>query len=393
MAGPLSGIRILDFTILTAGGEATGFLCDLGAEIIKVEPFSGEIGRRLTPLPTGESTFFLPQNRGKRGIAIDLKQAEGRDIALALAGGCDAVAHNFRLGVMERLGLGYEDFRRVKPSIVYAEGTAYGPLGPDSRLPGVDILGQARSGAMSVTGEAYPTPAGYIASDFTAAMHLAIGLLSALVWRLRTGEGQKVQGSLLGSMITAQAWELTHYLVTGTEPQPGRRGHHLFARSVWGTYDTADGHISLSGLDLSKLRALAEALDAPELADFAGLEPAARAKVLPDVVDRLRDVFKRFSTKSLYETLLGFGVRCTPVQTYAQVAEDAQVLANDYIVEFDHPKFGRTRMTGNPLRFGGTPIELAQTAPGIGEHTLDVLRETGLDDAQIASLMERKIVA
>ncbi len=393
MAGPLSGIRILDFTILTAGGEATGYLCDLGAEVIKVEPFGGDLGRRLTPLAAGESTFFLPQNRGKRGIAIDLKQAEGRAIALELAATSDAVAHNFRVGAMERLGLGYEDLRAVNSSIVYAEGTAYGALGPDAELESVDILGQARSGAMSITGEGYPTPAGYISTDFSAAMQLAIGLLSALVWKLRTGEGQKVEGSMLGSMITAQAWEMTHYLVTGSEPAPGGRGHHLFPRSVWGAYDTEDGHVTIGGFDFAKLGALAEALPAPELSEFAKLDAAARGAHIQEVIGAIREALKRHSTGRVYEVLQGLGVRCAPVQSYAQVAADPQVLANGYIVEIEHPRLGRTRMTGNPLRFSQTPIELAQTAPAIGEHTLPVLRELGYSDEAVASLVERRVVA
>jgi crotonobetainyl-CoA:carnitine CoA-transferase CaiB-like acyl-CoA transferase len=391
VAGPLSGIRILDFTVLTAGAEATGYLCDLGAEIIKVEPLTGEIGRRLTVVD-GESTFFLPQNRGKRAIALDLKQPEGRDLALRIGGTCDAVVHNFRVGAMERLGLGYEDFRAVNPGVVYAECSGYGPLGPDAELEAVDILGQARSGAMSITGDAFPTPAGYIATDFNAAMQLAIGILSALLWRMRTGEGQKVQTSMLGAMVTAQAWELTHYLLTGQEPARGGRGHHLFARGAWGVYDTADGHIVLSGLEPGKLGALAEALDAPELAPFADMPPADRAARLPEVVSALRVTFRCHETRPLYETLQGIGIRCAPVQSYADVAADPQVAANEYVVEVLHPRLGRTRVTGNPLRFSETPIALAATAPCIGEHTTEIAREAGLGDDEIASLLERRVI-
>ncbi|HXH21631.1 MAG TPA: CoA transferase [Dehalococcoidia bacterium] len=393
MAGPLAGVRILDFTTLTAGGEATGYLCDLGAAVIKVEPHGGEVGRRLSRLPSGESAFFLPQNRGKRSIVIDLKQAEGRDLALRLGASCDAVVHNFRVGAIERLGLGYEDFRALKPDIIYAECSGYGPLGPDAELESVDILGQARSGAMSVTGDDYPTPAGYIITDFSAAMQLAIGLLSALVWRMRTGEGQKVQTSMLGAMVTAQGWELTHYLVTGEEPAPGGRGHHLFARGVWGVYETADGHIVLSGLDPGMLEALASELGAEGLRRFAGLEAAERARLWREVIAELRQAFRCHPTQWLYETLLRLGVRCAPAQNYSQVARDPQVIANNYIVEIDHPRLGRTRMTGNPQRFSATPIELATTAPGVGEHTREVAREAGLSEQEIAALIERKVIA
>jgi crotonobetainyl-CoA:carnitine CoA-transferase CaiB-like acyl-CoA transferase len=390
--GPLAGVRILDFTVLTAGGEATGYLCDLGAEVIKVEPLTGEVGRRLTPV-NGESTFFLPQNRGKRAIAIDLKQPEGRDLALRLGASCDAILHNFRVGAMERLGLGYEDFRAVNPEVVYGECSGYGPLGPDAELESVDILGQARSGAMSITGESYPTPAGYIATDFNAALQFAIGVLAALIAKMRSGRGQKVQTSMLGAMVTAQAWELTHYLVTGNEPHRGGRGHHLFARSAWGVYDTADGHIALAGLDPGKLGDLADALGAPALAAFAAVAPAERAARMPEVVEALREAFRCNATERLYEALQALGIRCAPVQSYADLAADPQIEANDYIVEADHPKLGRVRLTGNPLRFSETPLSLAPAAPAVGEHTVEIARHVGLTDEQIAALAERKVIA
>jgi crotonobetainyl-CoA:carnitine CoA-transferase CaiB-like acyl-CoA transferase len=392
MAGPLSGIRVLDFTVLTAGGEATGFLCDLGADIIKVEPLTGEVGRRLTMQPAGESTFFLPQNRGKRSIAIDLKQPEGRDAILRLAVSCDAVASNFRLGVMDSLGLGYEDFRRVNPAIVYAETTSYGSEGPDAHLESVDILGQARGGAMSVTGDGFPTPIGFIANDYIAGITLALGLLSGIVHKLQTGEGQKVESSMLGSIITAQGWELTNYLVTGREPVRGGRGHHLFAGAAWGVYDTADGHIVLAGFALEALPRLSEELQAPELASLWPIEPADRLKRMPEVLAALRKAFACRPSDEVVAALRAANVRAEKVRNYADLAGDAQAAANGYIVEVDHPKFGRTRMTGNPLKFDRTPVALAPVAPGIGEHTIEILREAGYSDVAIDSMRSRGII-
>jgi crotonobetainyl-CoA:carnitine CoA-transferase CaiB-like acyl-CoA transferase len=197
---------------------------------------------------------------------------------------------------------------------------------------------------------------------------------------------------MLGAMITAQGWELTHYLVTGNAPAPGGHGHHLL-RTAWGAHETADGHIALAGLDPTKLAAIAEALGAPELARFAGLEPAERLKAAPEINAQLNAALKCHTTEAAYSALIALGVRCAKVQSYADVAADPQVEANGYIVEIDHPRFGRTRMTGNPLRFSHTPIELAATAPGIGEHTLEILRELELSDEEIALLMERRVVA
>jgi len=202
MAGPLEGIRICDLTTLTAGGEATGFLCDLGAEVIKVEPPGGETGRRLTPLPIGVSTFILPQNRGKKSIVIDLKKPSGRDVVLDIARRCDAFAHNFRPGVADRLRLGYEDVKAVNPAIVYAASSGYGSRGPDAQMTAVDLVGQARSGVISVTGEDHPIPTGVIFGDYVTAMHLAIGILAGLQARSLSGKGQLVEGSILGSLIS-----------------------------------------------------------------------------------------------------------------------------------------------------------------------------------------------
>jgi crotonobetainyl-CoA:carnitine CoA-transferase CaiB-like acyl-CoA transferase len=393
VAGPLQGIRILDFTVLTAGAEATGYLCDLGAEVIKVEPLSGEVGRRLTPLPEGESTFFLPQNRGKRAIALDLRKPEGRAVALKLAESCDAVVHNFRVGAIERLGLGYDDLKRVNPSIVYAAGTSYGAEGPEAELESVDILGQARSGLMSVTGEDHPVPAGNIACDFGASMQLAIGLLGALIWKIRTGEGQRVESSMLGAMITAQAWEMTHFLVTGNEPGRGGRGHHLLNRGFWGVYDTEDGYAVLAGLDMARLADLSQALAAPELLAFAEMDGAERPAAMPAIKEALKTAIARHKTRPLVDALLALGVRCAPVQSYAEVARDPQVLANQYIVDIDHPRFGKTRMTGNPLRFSQTPIELAASAPCVGQDSVELLTEAGYAREEIDRLYAEAVVA
>ena len=250
MGGPLEGIRVLDFTIAQQGPYATLLMADMGAEVIKVEqPGRGEIGRVIgMDRKRGFSAYFLAINRGKKSLTLDLKSEKGREVALRLARDCDVVAHNFRPGVMEKLGLSYEEFQRVNPRIIYACASAFGSKGRFGRKPGNDILAQAMSGLMSTTGaDDVPMPTGVAIADHVGAVTLALGILAALLVRERTGAGQKVEASLLGSMLAAQSWELTHYLLTGEEqPKAGRGNAHL--PLLWYTYRTADGYMAVGGV-------------------------------------------------------------------------------------------------------------------------------------------------
>src|SRR3970282_1930268 len=226
MPGPLEGIRVLDFTIAQQGAYATLLMADMGAEVITLEePGKGEVGRVLgMDRKRGVSAYFLALNRGKKSLTLDLKSPKGREVALRLARDCDVVAHNFRPGVMEKLGLGYEAFRKVNPRVIYAGASAFGTKGPLGRKPGNDILAQAMSGLMSVTGEGNaPLPAGCAIADHTAALTLALAMVSALVARERTGVGQQIECSLLGSMLAAQSWEMAYFSMIGETPGPAGR--------------------------------------------------------------------------------------------------------------------------------------------------------------------------
>jgi crotonobetainyl-CoA:carnitine CoA-transferase CaiB-like acyl-CoA transferase len=393
MAGPLEGVRILDLTTFTQGGEATGFLHDLGAEVIKVENRDGgDPGRRLTLTPEGVSTFFLPQNRGKRSVTIDIRAPDGRALLLRLAERCDALVHNFRPGVMERLGLGYEDMRTINPALVYAEGSGFGSAGPEAHLPAVDIVGQARGGLVSVTGDDTPVPAGAIIADYTGAMHLAIGVLSALIARIRTGRGQRVEGSMLGSMISLQGWEFTHYLITGETSRRGGRGHPLFP-GLWGIYDTADGAIAIAGVAPDAWAGFAALLECPALVTDERFADAEQRRTHGSaLVALVRAACRTKPTADLLARLVRLGVRCAAVQDYEQLAADPQAAANGYIVAVEHPRLGPVRMAGNPLRLSDTPIEIAAAAPELGEDTDAVLAWLGLDEDAIADLRGRGIV-
>jgi crotonobetainyl-CoA:carnitine CoA-transferase CaiB-like acyl-CoA transferase len=389
MPGPLDGIRVLDLTIAQQGPYATLLLADMGAEVIKVErPAIGEVGRMLgIDRRTGFSAYFLAINRGKKSLTLDIQRPEGRDVLLRLARDCDVVAHNYRPGVMEKLGLDYEAFRGVNPGIIYAQASAFGTKGPMGTKPGNDILGQAMSGIMSVTGDGEaPVPAGSAVADHTGALTLALGIVSALVARQRTGRGQKVETSLLTAMMAAQSWELTHHMMTGEMPTREGRGHpHLLWQ--WYTYRTADGWMAIGGVDPSRWTRFCAAIGRPDLdAEDTYANAGTRIRERRALNDLLDEHLATRKTDEWMAALEEIDIFCAPVLDYAQVTSHEQVLANEYIVEIDHPKTGRTRVIPAPLRFSETPIDSTRREATLGEHSDDVLRSAGYGDEEIEKL-------
>ena len=341
---------------------------------------------RLSEVAPGISAFFEPHNRGKRGIVLNLQSREGRDILLRLAEGADVLLHNLSVGAMERLGLGYDDVCAVNPSIVYAHGTGLGLEGSDATLPLVDLLGQARGGLASVTGTDGPTPGGAILSDQFGGMYLLAGILAALVYRERTGEGQFVESSMLGALIGAQRWEFSNHLITTNVPKPSGRGHQLLA-TLWGIYEVADGHIALTGVPVESWPGFCAAIGALDLEhDPRFATPRDRNINVTALVAAIRETMRGRRLAPLLKKLRGLGVRCTAVQDYAAVAHDEQALVNGYVVEVSHPDLGDIRVPGNPIRLGSTPTVVPNAAPGYGEHTDEVLSGLGLSTGEIDTL-------
>jgi len=396
MGGPLEGIRVLDFTIAQQGAYATLLMADMGAEVIKVEePGRGEIGRVLgMDRKRGVSAYFLAINRGKKSLTLDLKSERGREIALRLARDCDVVAHNFRPGVMEKLGLGYEAFKQVNPRIIYAGASAFGTKGRLGWKPGNDILAQAMSGLMSTTGEEGdgPVPTGVAVADHIGAVTMALGILAALLARERTGVGQRVEVSLLGSLLAAQSWELTHHLLTGEKPAKAGRGHfHL--PLLWYTYRTADGYMAVGGVYPERWPAFCRAIDRPDLETdtrFAGVGGRIRGR---EGLNRLLD--EHFSTRPTaewLERLEAADLFCAPVYDYAQVAAEPQVYDNGYLVPVQHPRLGEITAVNCPIAFSETPASPAPASPDLGEHTSDVLHGFGYGGEEIERLREEGVV-
>jgi len=395
MPGPLDGIRVLDFTIAQQGPYATLLLADMGAEVIKIEqPGKGEVGRLLgIDRNTGFSAYFLAINRGKKSLTLELKSEKGREVALRLARNCDVVAHNFRPGVMEKLGLGYEAFKAVNPKVIYAGASAFGTKGPLGRKPGNDILAQAMSGLMSVTGDGEaPVPTGTAIADHVGALTLALGIVSALLCRERTGLGQEVECSLLGSMLAAQSWELTHYMMTKELPARAGRGHaHL--PWLWYSYRTEDGWIAIGGVSPNRLPGFWRAIGLPEMgADerFNSIGKLIRGK---DDLNRLLD--EHFSTRETAHWLARLeaeDIFCAPVLNYEQIAASEQVSANGYTRTLEHPRAGQAQIVPCPIAFSETPTTVGGPEPLLGEHTEEVLQNFRFGDGEMEALRSGLVI-
>lgn len=382
-AGPLEGVRVLDFTQLLQGPLATQLLADLGADVVKVEKPNGEWMRHwgiLGSVTAGEMDSFLAFNRNKRSVAVDLKDPAVVAALLASAPQFDVVVENFRPGVMRRLGLGYEDFAAVAPSIVYASSTGFGQDGPYVARPGQDLLVQALAGAMHLTGrrDDPPTASGVgIADEYTGA-HLAVGILAALHHRERTGEGQWVSVDLFSCMVAAQQQELTVYLNHGDVLERAEEPvGHVGGTAPFGVYATADGHLALA---MTPCPELARVLDLPWLAQYAELDQMYEHR--DEIHRRLSEHLRAKPTAEWLEVLDAADVWCAPVQDYEALLKDPQVVHNDLIWTVPVGDGEETfRTVGTPFRFSRTQPRLRSGVPRAGQHTDELAGELGLPTA------------
>ncbi|MEN3360783.1 MAG: hypothetical protein V7637_4765 [Mycobacteriales bacterium] len=381
--GPLDGIVVADFTQLVQGPYAAQVLADLGAEVIKIEPPNGDWLRRFAlgnAYPGGESISFLAFNRNKSSVVLDLKRADQVAAARRIVARADVVLENFRPGVMERLGLGYETLRELNPGLIYCASTGYGTDGPYRDRPGQDLLVQSLTGLPTLNGRAGdpPIPVAVGVADMTAGLHMVYGTLAALVERARTGAGQRVDVNLLNSLLALQSQELTAHLNTADRPRrnPVMAGTP-FTGAPYGIYPTRDGHLAIA------MNAVSRLMSALGLDGWAGVdaqnvtEPDADAAIRAAVTGRLAEK----STVEWLDVLLAKDIWCAPLQDYDAVAADPQVRHNGMIVEIEHPTAGPVRVIGPAVRFGGRRADAEhRPPPRLGEHTRDVLtRLAGYD--------------
>lgn len=391
MAGALDGITVVDFSRILAGPYCTMLLADMGADVIKIErPGKGDDTRSWGPPWLGDQTgAYLSVNRNKRGIALDLKSEKGRQIALDLVRGADVVVENFRVGVMERLGLGYEDLRAVRPDLVYCSISAFGRSGPYALRPGYDLIAEALSGFMSVTGESEGDGmrAGVAIGDITAGMLATSTILAALRHRERTGEGQLVEVNLLDTMIGWLIGANLYYLITGeNQPRTGNVDPLVAPKQV---FQTADDPLIITAGNDRLFAALCQALGRPELIDDPRFcANADRVANRPALTSLIETELARKPAAEWVELLIEAGVPVAPINTMAETFADPHVLARKMLVEVEHATLGEIRLPGVPMAFSATTAEVRIAPPVLGQHTREVLRERcNLTDAEIDGLV------
>lgn len=387
----LSNVTILDFSHLLQGPFCTQLLADMGANVIKIErPGAGDLFRSLTFnnrwVGGSESPNFLAWNRNKRSLALNLKSAEARAAILKLVETADVVVQNFRPGVMAKLGLSYDDFRKVNPRIIYCSGSGYGDEGPYVDRPGQDMLLQGLTGIMSATGQADnpPTPVGAGFSDQIGAMNMVYGILSALYWRERSGEGQEVKVNLMAGMLAHQGQEMLMAMNFQRDFQRPNSGiGHPGMDAPFGVYPTKDGWVTIA---MSPYKTLVGVLGDETLLAYD--DPATLFEKRDEIWAKLSALTSQWTTADLMEAMLGVDIWCGEVKTHLQAAEDPQVRHMNMITSYTHPRAGDVKVVAPAVRMSRTPASIERHAPMVGEHTREILAEAGYAATEIDALIE-----
>lgn len=386
---PLSGFRVLDLTRFLSGPYATMVLAELGADVIKVEqPQTGDDSRTMSPRRNGESYPFGMPNRSKRSLSIDLKDPRGKELFLRLIEDADLVIENFRPGVADRLGIGYQDLRAIRGDILYCSISGFGQTGPYRMRPGFDIMAQGCTGLMRMTGEGGGRPAkvGIAINDIAAGATAIYSILGAEMLRRQTGRGQYIDISLVDAGLAWTVWESGAYFASGEIPQAtGTRHRHM---APYQAYRTSDGYVTIGAAnDRLWGRLASQALNRPEwLTDERFATSDARAANVQALETEIETITVTRSTEEWIEIIDAVGVPCGPVLTYDKALQDPNVVAREMIVEVEHPVIGTMRTIGPPTKFSDMDFAVRGPAPWLGQHTAEVLRDAGVDENLIADL-------
>ena len=376
MAGPLTGVRVLDLSRVLAGPYTTMVLADLGAEVVKVEePGVGDESRRFGPFLNGVSTYFASINRGKKGFTLNLKAEAGKRLFLDLVRQADILVENYRPGVMKRLGLDYPTLRAVNPRLVYAACSGFGHTGPYSPRGAYDLIVQGMGGLMSITGEPGrpPVRVGTSIGDIAAALFTAIGILAALGHARATGEGQLVDVAMLDCQVAILENAIMRYLVTGEVPGPLGARHPSIA--PFEAFPAKDGHVILA-VGTNIWPRFCEGIGRPDLIEHPRFATnPLRAEHVEELHAILAPITRQKTVETWVQEMEAIGVPCGPVNTVDKAVHDPQVKAREMVVEVQDPDAGTISMAGVPIKLSATPGKVQGRAPRLGEHTEEVLAQ------------------
>lgn len=389
----LEGIRILSFTQFLLGPAGVQYLADMGAEVIKIEPPGGKLFERTwagcNHFINGVSVFFMCAHRNQRSLTLDLKRPEGVAVARRLIGDADVLVQNFRPGVMQRLGLSYEDVAPLNPRLIYVSGSGYGEKSIYRERPGQDLLIQAMSGLVNISGRKGqpPTPVGGPVVDQHGAALLAMGVLAALFDRTRTGKGQKIEVTMLRAALDLQLEVLAYYLNGAKLEKSETSLASMIHPGPYGMYETKDGWMALS---MSPLPVLQEALQIPELAPLATerFNHPERERVARII----EPVMRTRTTEEWVQFLVPKGIWAAPVRDYDEVFADPAVQEANITEEFEHPEAGHIRMLGFPLEFSSGQAGVRRVPPTCGQHSREILGELGYTESELDTFAREKVI-
>lgn len=389
-AAPLDGVRVIEIGAFMAAPFGTMQLADLGADVIKIEnPVGGDPVRDTGPFLDGHSSPFARLNRNKRSVALDLKSEDGRDVLRRLLATADVLVENLRPGTLRRLGFGYDEVSAINPRIVYVSASGWGQDGPLAQLPGLDIMAQARSGLMSITGtpDGDPVKVGVPICDLVCGLYVALGALGALRARESTGVGQHVDVSLFESGVSFAIWEAGNYFATGEVGGPLGSAHQSTA--PYQAVRTSDGWVTLGAVTPKTWDGLCTALDLEDLrGDERYADAFSRNGHRDTLIPAIEEQTTRRRTAEVVAALDAAGVPCAPISDMAQVFTDPHLNAREFFWDAPHPELGTVRQIGSPVRLAATPATRRTAGPMLGADTEQVLREAGLGTDEVARLVQ-----
>ncbi len=393
---PLDDIFVLDLSRILSGPFCTMMLGDMGATVVKVEPPPRGDDTRLwgPPFINGISTYFLSINRNKRSIGLNLKSPQGQDVLWKLVDRADVLVENFRPGVLDKLGFGFDAVSARNPRLIYASISGYGQTGPYKNRPGYDVVAQGESGIVDLTGEPdrQPVKVGASIADIVAGLYAYQGILLAMLARHRTGKGQRVDVALLDGMISTLTYQAESYFATGKSPK--RLGTRHPSIVPYETFETKDGFVNIGAANEKQWQNLCRALDMPDLAfDPRFNTMAGRISNYGALRAILDGELRKLTRAEASELLAKYELPVGPINTVAEVLEDPHVHAREMVKELTHPEYGPLRYLGIPVKLSDTPGELQGPPPRFGEHNRNVLKELGYDDRAIESLASANVIA